>query len=98
MCAKLDRIAIKALQAGRNLSDAQLNAYENAMEKGVVPSGSTGKSGIKFDHQAWVIKLTISDAQAAGLDNVLSPMVQTPQPDDTNDAIYLNFNQLTARH
>ena len=65
------------------------------MKKGVIPSGSTGSDGIKFDNNTWVIKTTISIAQANLMDNTLSPMA-TPATSDTN--IFLNFNQLVFRH
>jgi hypothetical protein len=93
--ARLDRTAIKALHAGSHLSAEQLTVYENSMKKGVIPSGSTGSDGIKFDNNTWVIKITISMASANVMDNTLSPMAD---PVVEGDKIYLNFNQLTARH
>ena len=93
--ARLDKTAIHALENGKNLTDAQLNVYEKSMKKGVIPSGSTGSDGIKFDNNTWVIKTTISIAQANLMDNTLSPMA-TPATSGTN--IFLNFNQLVFRH
>jgi hypothetical protein len=93
--ARLDRTAISALHAGSTLSDAQLTVYENSMKKGVIPSGGTGADGIKFDHNTWVIKITISIASANGMDNTLSPMAT---PATEGEKIFLNFNQLTSRH
>lgn len=93
--ARLDRVAIKALSSGSHLSEAILKSYETSMRKGVIPSGSTGSDGIKFDHQAWVIKITISIAQAIGADNTLSPMADALTE---GNKIYLNFNKLTLRH
>jgi hypothetical protein len=93
--ARLDRNALRALAAGRILTDGNFNAYETSMQKGVIPSGSTGADGIKFDHSEWVIKLTISIATAQGIDNSLSPMATFVQ---VGEKIFLNFNQLTYRH
>ena len=95
--AKLDRTAIGALHAGKGLTSQQFQAYEDAMGKGVIASGSTGASGIKSESGNWVIKLRISDAKAHELDNIVSPMA-TETVDDVNKVIYLNFNQLTKRH
>ena len=93
--ARLDRSAIKKLQNGQNLTDAQFLVYEAAMKKGVIPSGSTGSDGIKFDNQVWVIKITISIASANLMNNNLSPAANVQQNDN---AVYLNFNQLVLRH
>ena len=93
--ARLDRVAIGKLLAGQHLNANQLNQYETSMRKGLIPSGSTGADGIKFDQVAWVVKITISIAQANQMDNTLSPMADEVR--DGND-IYLNFNQLAHRH
>ena len=93
--ARLDRRAISALGAGSRLTDGNFNAYETSMQKGIIPSGSVGMDGIKFDHSTWVIKLTISIATAQRVDNSLSPMATAVQ---TADKIFLNFNQLVMRH
>ena len=92
---RLDRNTIGALSSGSHLTAGNFDAYEASMQKGVIPSGSTGADGIKFDHSTWVIKLTISIATAQGIDNSLSPMATAVQ---TTDRIFLNFNQLTMRH
>lgn len=95
--ARLDRTAITDLHAGSRLSAGNLDAYETSMRKGVIPSGSTGSDGIKFDNGTWVIKLTISIATAQGVDNSLSPMADEDR-DTANRRIFLNFDQLTMRH
>jgi hypothetical protein len=93
--ARLDRTAITQLQSGRHITEANMRAYETSMRKGVIPSGSTGSDGIKFDNNTWVIKLTISIATVQQLDNSLSPMATEYQE---GGKIFLNFNQLTMRH
>jgi len=93
--ARLDRAAITKLHSGSHLSDRVFQAYETSMRKRVIPSGSTGSDGIKYDHKEWVIKLTISIAQHIGTYNEISPMA-TVLTEGNN--IYLNFNQLTKRH
>lgn len=93
--ARLDRQAIGALQAGKALSDDQLNVYETSMKKGVIPSGSTGSDGIKFDNNTWVVKVTIAIAQANQMDNSLSPSAAEVRD---GEKIFLNFNQLVLRH
>lgn len=95
--ARLDKGAIKALQSGKNLTDAQLGIYEKALQKGVIPSGSTGSDGIKFDNATWVVKITISIASANQMDNTLSPAADEVR-DDSKNGIFLNFNKLVLRH
>ncbi|MGI4755247.1 MAG: hypothetical protein ACRYGF_00165 [Janthinobacterium lividum] len=95
--ARLDKIAISALHAGGHLSAVQLATYEKSMKKGVIPSGGTGADGIKFDNNAWVVKITIAIAAANEMDNTLSPSA-TPVVDALKNAIFLNFNQLVSRH
>jgi hypothetical protein len=96
--ARLDRPKIKATGEGGRLSEDQLDVYERSMLKGIVPSGSTGADGVKFEQSCWVIKITISIASAYEMDNVLSPMASgggiVMEPKD----IYLDFNQLVRRH
>lgn len=94
--ARLDRTALKALHAGKNLTTAQLDAYGTSMKKGVIASGGSGSDGIKNEGaDTWVIKLTISIAKAIEADNTLSPMANELR---SGKSIYLNFNQLVKRH
>ena len=80
------------------ISEAHRGVYLTAMRQGVIPSGSKGSNGTKFEQFGWVVKITIATAKAnEGMNNVTSPVSQEDR-DDVNNAIYLNFNGMINRH
>lgn len=89
---RLNRAELRKLSSAAGMD---FNAYESAMKKGVIPSTGTGKDGVKKEPYGWVVKTTISQAQATGGDNTLSPLATTLFD---GKKLFLDFNQLVARH
>ena len=83
------------LQKLKNAEGLDFDTYESAMKKGIIPSTGTAKDGVKKEPYGWVIKTTISQAQATGGNNVVSPLATATF--DGSKA-FLDFNQLVRRH
>jgi hypothetical protein len=75
------------------------DAYLRAINKGFIPSTSTGVSGVKKEpNDHYMVKVSIRDAEGTGVDNLVSLVSDGSDPNPKSDGLRVTFTYATQRH